>query len=150
MPDTNEQRDPVKEARELLARATQGPLQAERYTGRGGRISRPSTTRRNVVADIYSSDDFTLYARAPELIKTLCDEVDRLREDNSDLVAANLSNLLSEIKERLTPEEGKRFQALLMSATKGWVDEVTERTKVNRGVLEAFKGHPKRKKKYDA
>lgn len=83
--DTNEQRDPVKEARELLARATQGPLQAERYTGRGGRISRAGTTRHNVVADIYSSDDFTLYARAPELLKTLCDEVDRLRGELNEI-----------------------------------------------------------------
>lgn len=80
-------------------------------------------------------------------IEALEDQLAQVTQERDDLRAANLSNLLSEIKERLTPEEGREFQSLLMSATKGWVDEVTERSKVDRGLLEAFKDLPKRKKR---
>lgn len=118
MPDTPE--DVVKEARELL--------KTHWFEARS----------RTIVGRVLVID---------KLVASLCDEVERLRTENADLVAANLSNLLGEIKSRLTPEEGEQFQSLLMSATKGWVDEITERTAVDRGLLDAFKDLPKKRKR---
>lgn len=83
----------------------------------------------------------------PIMVRRLADEVERLRKDNADLTAANISTLLGEIKERLTPEEGQQFHSLLMAATRGWVNEVTERSAVDRGMIEAFKDLPKKRKR---
>lgn len=76
-------------------------------------------------------------------------ERDKLRAENDDLIAANITKLLEEIKQRLTPEEGEEFQELLMAGARGWMGEVAqrlERSDFNEQFIEAFKGHPKKKR----
>lgn len=75
MPDTNEQSDPVIEARELLAKATPAPWQT-RFVYRLFESARRDPI--NIFGTPQEQDwkDSELIARAPELLKTLCDEFD--------------------------------------------------------------------------
>jgi hypothetical protein len=65
----------------------------------------------------------------PQTILALIAEVERQAEENDQLRAANLTVLIQEITERLTPEEAATFRGLVLSATRDWVDEVTRQTK---------------------
>lgn len=93
MPTEPQQTDIVSEARELLAKATLGPWRVERNTKRL-EISpiRPDGQWVSMIAQVYKSGrcngssyrmpaeaNAELIARAPELLRQLCDEVERLR-----------------------------------------------------------------------
>lgn len=77
----------IKEARELLARATNAAKQPMLV----GRITRCTIGNFDAIAPAdsapvaYVADraDAALFARAPQLIQELCDEVDRLNSNKS-------------------------------------------------------------------
>ena len=76
-------KDILVETRELLANAAHGPLKLIRYEHGGGRLYREEP--RDLIADFYDAGNRELYYRAPELLRALADEVERLREDNESL-----------------------------------------------------------------
>lgn len=117
MPDTNEQ-DAVKEARGLLANAAHGPLTLVRYEHGGGRLIKEPFS---LIADFYDVGNRELYYRAPELIKTLCDEVDRLRTQNQTQAESITYFQENEKKLRAQLKDGQRG-LVIMSALINFVD----------------------------
>ena len=92
MPDTPE-RDVVREARELLSKATPGPwgvLPSNNSTLAHVETQEGTTAEQGQGFTVCSIpkkriNDAELIARAPELLAALCDEVERLREENRQL-----------------------------------------------------------------
>lgn len=85
--------DLVQEARELLASVPKArPWHAHSVfipeyssTSDGYDKRRSVTAEAAIVADAYSEPVAKLIARAPELLSTLCDEVERLGRERDDL-----------------------------------------------------------------
>lgn len=75
----SEKTDLVVEARQLLGATTQGPLKLLRYDHGGGRLRHAESS--TLVADFYHEGDRELYYRAPELLRALADEAERLRKN---------------------------------------------------------------------
>lgn len=85
----NEQKDAVKEARELLSGISQPPWTADEMPAMSGgvhewfEINDATDTQVAEVTNDYGlnfRNNAALIARAPELLKTLSDEVERLHE----------------------------------------------------------------------
>lgn len=95
MPTEPQQTDIVSEARAKLAKATRGPLTLIRYEHGGGRLIKEPYS---LVADFYQEGDREFYDSAPELLRQLCDEVERqrtalikLRDSTSDMWACSFA-----------------------------------------------------------
>lgn len=83
MPKTGKEVDVVDETRILLAQAAHGPLTLVRYDHGGGKLYRDEP--RDLIAHFYDAANRELYYRAPDLLRALVDEVQRLRGVDGEL-----------------------------------------------------------------
>lgn len=81
-------KDIVEEARELLANATPGPWRTSRtdrlYVLRDS-DDKPTVARATGLTRDEGAANAALIARAPELLRVLADEAERLRAENKDV-----------------------------------------------------------------
>jgi hypothetical protein len=77
----------VDEARELLAKATPGPWEHDRLSVKCSTsyLLQDNVSHGDDTYSNFTEDDCALIARAPELLKALSDEVDRLAAENKQL-----------------------------------------------------------------
>lgn len=131
----NEHKDPVQEARELLARATPGPWAvwdscSWRRTG-----TKEPFADGNVICPITQSDghpdllakreDLELAARAPELLRLLADECERLREVIGYGASGRLTpESVSQIKTALRAGASQKYLAKKFGVTQVTVSSV--------------------------